>query len=432
VKDSWAEIENIGPPVNSSLNDIYFVLGDDFSTGLLSSNRIGSMYLDPSNEACCYDVYQAEFINLELIATAYDNNTKEQLSADFKLIHDQSAFEEEEMNIDSFMKSITPENTYTLIASKEGYLTETITFNTDNIKQSEEIIKKLYLKKAEMMVNLSAFDKKTKEDLNGTNIKVFDIGGGQVLEKSNMNGNDYSFMLAQGKSYRIEVYKEGYLTETLLMDTNNTETDINLKAYLGRVPRPLADLEGLLPIKLYFDNDEPDSKTIATSTAQSFVQAFDKYYNRKEEFKRLSARGLGGDDKVVAESKLETFFNGEVKYGKERLLYFIDLMIAHMDRGEKIDIIVRGYASPLAKADYNQALSQRRVSSIRNEISRYRGGIMKKYLDSGQMKIKLVGFGERSSASGVSDSARDVKKSIYSVEASRERRVEIDSVELKN
>jgi tetratricopeptide (TPR) repeat protein len=100
VKDSWAEIENIGPPVNSSLNDIYFVLGDDFSTGLLSSNRIGSMYLDPSNEACCYAVYQAEFITLELIATAYDNNTKEQLFADFKLIHDQSSFEEEEMNIE--------------------------------------------------------------------------------------------------------------------------------------------------------------------------------------------------------------------------------------------------------------------------------------------------------------------------------------------
>jgi len=432
VKDSWAEIENIGPPVNSSLNDIYFILGDDFSTGLLSSNRIGSMYLDPNNEACCYDVYQAEFINLELIATAYDNSTKEQLTADFKLIHDQSGYEEEEMNIEELRKSITPENTYTLIASKKGYVTETITFSTENIKQSEEIIKKLYLKKAEMSINLLAFDKKTENALNGTIAKVYEIGGKLVVEKTNPSGNDYSFTLKKGKAYRIEVSKEGYTPETLLLETDDLDPNINLKAYLGRIPRPLADLEGLLPIKLYFDNDEPDSKTIATSTAQSFVQSFDKYYNRKDEFKRLTARGLGGDDKAIAENKIETFFNSEVKHGKERLLYFINLMIAHMDRGEKIDIIVRGYASPLAKADYNQALSQRRVSSIRNEISRYRGGIMKKYLDSGQMNIKLVGFGERSSASGVSDSARDVKKSIYSVEASRERRVEIDSVELKN
>ncbi|MEL6988398.1 MAG: hypothetical protein AAGK97_11270, partial [Bacteroidota bacterium] len=250
--------------------------------------------------------------------------------------------------------------------------------------------------------------------------------------KSNLKSNDYSFALAQGKSFRLEVLKNGYLTETLLVNTAVEEPVISLKALLARVPRPLADLEGLLPIKLYFDNDEPDRKTIATSTNKSFSDAFNAYYQKKDDFKRLGSRGLGGDDKVIAESKINNFFDAEVKYGQERLLYFINLMVAHMDRGEKIDIIVRGYASPLAKADYNQALSQRRVSSIRNEIARYRGGLMKRYLDSGQMTIRLVGFGERSSASGVSDSARDVRKSIYSVEASRERRVEIDAVELKN
>lgn len=49
--------ENAGKGLNSSYNDVYFFLKPDGQNGYLSSNRPGSMYLDPANKACCNDLY---------------------------------------------------------------------------------------------------------------------------------------------------------------------------------------------------------------------------------------------------------------------------------------------------------------------------------------------------------------------------------------
>jgi len=49
--------QNAGPGFNTSYNDLYFVLRKDGLTGYLSSNRVGSMYLDDKNKSCCNDLY---------------------------------------------------------------------------------------------------------------------------------------------------------------------------------------------------------------------------------------------------------------------------------------------------------------------------------------------------------------------------------------
>ncbi|MCB9288337.1 MAG: hypothetical protein H6560_13605 [Lewinellaceae bacterium] len=56
----WQAPENLGAPVNSSYNDIYYFLGKDGLSGYFSSNRPGSFYLDENNKACCNDIYRFE------------------------------------------------------------------------------------------------------------------------------------------------------------------------------------------------------------------------------------------------------------------------------------------------------------------------------------------------------------------------------------
>ena len=56
-EQAWTEPQNLGTPINSSYNDIYYFLGEDGVSGYLSSNRPGSFYLDDSNKACCNDLY---------------------------------------------------------------------------------------------------------------------------------------------------------------------------------------------------------------------------------------------------------------------------------------------------------------------------------------------------------------------------------------
>jgi outer membrane protein OmpA-like peptidoglycan-associated protein len=58
-KDSnqYSAPQNAGPGFNTSYNDLYFVLRKDGSSGYLSSNRPGSLYLDEKNKACCNDLF---------------------------------------------------------------------------------------------------------------------------------------------------------------------------------------------------------------------------------------------------------------------------------------------------------------------------------------------------------------------------------------
>ena len=65
--------------MNTSYNDLYFVLQKDGSGGYLSSNRPGSMYLDEKNKACCNDLFSFSMLKPEMpvdtVATPDDSDT---------------------------------------------------------------------------------------------------------------------------------------------------------------------------------------------------------------------------------------------------------------------------------------------------------------------------------------------------------------------
>ncbi len=58
--------KNAGPGLNTSYNDLYFILKKDGSGGYLSSNRPGAMYLDEKNKACCNDLFSFNVIKPEV------------------------------------------------------------------------------------------------------------------------------------------------------------------------------------------------------------------------------------------------------------------------------------------------------------------------------------------------------------------------------
>ncbi|HMX41493.1 MAG TPA: tetratricopeptide repeat protein, partial [Saprospiraceae bacterium] len=55
---SYTSPQNAGAGLNTSYNDLYFVLRPDGRSGYLSSNRPGSFYLDEANKACCNDLFE--------------------------------------------------------------------------------------------------------------------------------------------------------------------------------------------------------------------------------------------------------------------------------------------------------------------------------------------------------------------------------------
>lgn len=57
--NQWSQPENIGYPLNTGFNDLYFTVNSKDSAGYLTSNRPGSYFI--KSQTCCNDLYHWEF-----------------------------------------------------------------------------------------------------------------------------------------------------------------------------------------------------------------------------------------------------------------------------------------------------------------------------------------------------------------------------------
>ncbi len=220
--------------------------------------------------------------------------------------------------------------------------------------------------------------------------------------------------------YRV-VYKDKPESPDGIPPTITVETSPTVKTY--------EKLEDFLPLALYFDNDEPDKRTNRTTTKKSYEETYVKYFPRKGEFVQQYTKPIDNEAEVdEATLNINDFFETEVKKGFDHLSLFSAILLQRLERGDRVEIVIKGYTSPRAKTDYNEFLAQRRISSLRNQFERWRGGVFENYIKYGKLVITEAPFGESQAASGISDDLFDERNSIYSVGASRERRVEIIEV----
>lgn len=186
-------------------------------------------------------------------------------------------------------------------------------------------------------------------------------------------------------------------------------------------------VHNLLPIKLYFHNDEPDPKSKLATTTTNYFQTYNRYMFMRGDYKR--AHTLAGGD-VVFDSicdAIDYFFDYDVQYNCERFEQFLNLMLLDLKAGHRISMTVEGYASPIHTNQYNELISKRRIASIVNQIMEYKKGILTRYMGTGggSLQIREVAYGSSHAKQGVSADRDKTNKSVYSVEAARERRIEI-------
>lgn len=207
-----------------------------------------------------------------------------------------------------------------------------------------------------------------------------------------------------------------------LIDTNTIEIP---------KPNPLPDPSELLPITLYFHNDEPDSNSLSLSTTTIYEDTYEKYFALKETYKVAYGANLPAAELYGARQSVEHFFQDEVKQGYDDLEEFTQRLLAHLEAGEQIEVGIEGYTSPRAAANYNDALSSRRIASVENHFEAFQSGVLKPFLASKQLVIKRVPYGESRVPKGVNADYKNTRLSIYSPAAAAERRVQIISVKLK-
>ena len=184
----------------------------------------------------------------------------------------------------------------------------------------------------------------------------------------------------------------------------------------------------LLPVNLYFDNDEPNPKTMDTLTQWNYKETLEAYLAKEEEYKLSFSDGLQGDDKIKAEQNIRNLFENKIKKNFDTLLIVNELLLQGLGKSYRIKLTVKGFASPLNDNRYNVNLSKRRVSAIRNFYKVANAGAFYNYIKNGQLLVIEEAFGENTVQKNVSDDLNDKRNSVYNPLAAEERRVQIKAV----
>lgn len=190
------------------------------------------------------------------------------------------------------------------------------------------------------------------------------------------------------------------------------------------------DIRALLPLTLYFHNDEPNPRSMDITTKKNYKTTLSEYYDMKELYKDEYSKGLAGFEETKARKDIEDFFENYVVQGFTQLKLFSKLLLTDLDRGSKVSIMIKGYCSPLTSTEYNVNLAKRRIASLVNYLREYEEGVFVKYMDStavngGVLRIIADPIGESTASPFVSDNPNDKRNSIYSRSAAFERKIQI-------
>ena len=208
---------------------------------------------------------------------------------------------------------------------------------------------------------------------------------------------------------------------------------------LTQPPKPIdtllvkkTELKLLVPLTLYFHNDEPEPKTKLVVTTKNYQTTYVDYKKLVPDYEKYYLAGLTPELKEKALEHLTDFFTDSVDAGMNALTKFSELLESVLLKNETVKITMKGYCSPLASTDYNINLAKRRISSLRNYFTEYKNGWFKKYINNqtngeGKIIFEDVDIGELV-ASKVSDDLKDKRNSVYSPFAAMERKIQIIAI----
>lgn len=156
----WSAAKNIGGGINSTLDDMYYTQSNDGMSGYFVSNRPGPNNL--KSKTCCDDIYAWEIERIKVNLTALTfrlpvktDKDKQQQPLTECTVAIQDVTDKNPANVDqktntaanNFDFELLPEKKYVVIATREGFIPDTVSFNTVGIKKTTKIEKKLTLRR---------------------------------------------------------------------------------------------------------------------------------------------------------------------------------------------------------------------------------------------------------------------------------------------
>ena len=215
--------------------------------------------------------------------------------------------------------------------------------------------------------------------------------------------------------FNFEVSKSGYHALRLKNDEFIAKDQhFNITFLLEQMPEIELITEGL--IILYFENNIPPVARMGYNTVADYEKAYNMYLNNREQYFRYSKN---------TREELNEFFE-KVDSSMTKLRLFLPFLEEKLEAGYDFSIELTAYASPLATSRYNELLSRRRNASVKNFFLNQQDFDIQQYIDNERITFNENIIGDTKAPAHVSASRTDRQRSVFSVEASRERRVQLE------
>lgn len=396
-------VQNMGSPINTQFDDLFFSKEEESERMIFSSNREGHKYAEL--EHCCPDVFEAVYSpKVDIIVSVYCHGGDDCTSFEREAIGNEESqllqwtgeYElpepTREGNVFTF-RNVPLEKTFDMRAELAGYKPGIGTINTGEC-DGETITLDLFLEpEITLSVNFVDFcDESTPIDVN--NFVVTDQGGRTVNPTNKEGYHTYQYDLCPGMTYTFStascnpadtLYKFELAPETIDISTECRSEDF---AYIFKLYKSEEEIieEG---ITLFFDHDQPRPTYDVSRDYQSFFAGYldgsdydqtlaFRFNPRGFEQKNLTRvdttrikeyidAGCNRDTNVVA---VTNFFN-EAEANYNRLVSLSDNILAYYLADYDIKIDIEGAASGSGGSTWNNNLSGRRIATMTQYFRKY-------------------------------------------------------------
>jgi len=229
----------------------------------------------------------------------------------------------------------------------------------------------------------------------------------------NSEYNDYYFTL--GNDDRSGFFSSnrphnGASTDTCCNDLFHfqwlLEKDNRTDSMSNNLDKTADTLPSLIPVTLYFENDQPNPRSISDTTIYDYPTL---YHHYQSIFNHAPT------------SEEITFFSDSVAFGFDQLSFFTKNLRSLLEKGFDIEIAIYGYASPLHHSDYNVHLSARRIVSFLNFLRKTEDGFFIPYLQENKTGLTISTFPE--GAVNHQFTSNDERETVYSIQAMKDRKI---------
>jgi outer membrane protein OmpA-like peptidoglycan-associated protein len=402
VGNKWTNPENMGYPVNTTVNDNYFTLIADGTRGYFSSDRKGGMggqdiyYIDMPAESADIPLtmIKGKILNAEtgkpMPTKIYliDNKTNKKL--DF--VYDPDPV------TGNYLVILPPAKDYDMVIESEGFLPYTLNINIPN---------QTYFYELYQMINLKT-------------IKQFDVVVGQEVQVKNaFYDTDQDVKADLRKTHEAKLVQAGNVdVYDMMLDliASNDKEGMKYLTDLIQMKDPIEDVNFdetqnsriEVASRTYYYDESDESKFEQKKVDGKTIFSLPTFMVNEEVKKQKEQPKVADFDRTALTKSAKIYFDAGKSDLKTQYNGQLDLLLKELQKYPGLGVEILGFASQEGTEELNRELSNKRAIAVLDYINHK--GVVRR-------RIVAKGYGATKDQTATKEEGRRVEVNIVDLSA---------------